>query len=125
MCYSNCPYEVTGQHPENNGDCNYKKGLLDRRKNPMAHCYEKPEEEAEEPVEKVKRTWVYIMAPSAYAIAPCSCGNKDTQWSEYEGHLWCEKCQKDFVPEHNGIFDGPIPTSAAALMGISFARRQV
>lgn len=71
---------------------------------------------------KGKRTWVYCMPPKAYEIAGCACGNQDTQWSEYEHHLWCEHCQKDFVPEHNGIFDGPIPTNTAQLMGLSFDR---
>jgi len=30
------------------------------------------------------------------------------------------KCQKDFIPSHGGIFDGPIPAHAAKLLGISF-----
>lgn len=46
----------------------------------------------------------------------------DTQWSEYEKHVWCEKCQKDFIPEHNGIFDGPIIIETCFLLGISFDR---
>lgn len=67
-----------------------------------------------------KRLTYYVQQPKQYEIAPCSCGNEDTQWSEWKHHLWCDKCQKDFVPEHNGIFDGPIPIGAAMLMGISF-----
>ena len=69
-----------------------------------------------------KRTWCYIQRPSQYDIAPCQCGNRDTQWSEWKGHLWCDKCQKDFIPAHNGIFDGPIPARTAGLLGISFDR---
>ena len=69
-----------------------------------------------------RRTWVYVMPPVAYDLPGCSCGNMDTQWSEFERHLWCEKCQKDFVPEHNGIFDGPIPAHLADLMGVRFDR---
>ena len=69
-----------------------------------------------------RRKWVYIRFPSAYEIAPCSCGNVDTEWSEFEKHIWCEECQKDFIPEHNGIFDGPIPFLAAEMLGISFDR---
>jgi hypothetical protein len=72
--------------------------------------------------ELVKRKWVYIAAPSVYEIAPCSCGNHETQWSEYEGHLWCDKCQKDFIPEHGGIFDGPIGLMTCEMLGISFDR---
>lgn len=56
-----------------------------------------------------KRVNCYIQPPRVFDIAPCSCGNADTQWSEYEGHLWCAKCEKDFIPEHTGIFSGPIP----------------
>ncbi len=69
-----------------------------------------------------KREWCYLMPPKAYEIAPCSCGNSETQWSIDAGYLWCAKCQKDFVPEHNGIFDGPILVGAAEILGISFDR---
>jgi hypothetical protein len=67
-----------------------------------------------------KRTWHYLQPPSTYEIAPCSCGNHDTQWSEYKGHLWCAKCEKDFIPDHAGIFDGPIPAALCGWLGISF-----
>lgn len=69
-----------------------------------------------------KRAWCYAQPPSVFEMAACSCGNHDTQWSEYEKHLWCDKCQKDFLPEHGGIFDGPIPVAAARMMGVSFDR---
>lgn len=69
-----------------------------------------------------KRTWVYVQRPAEYEIAGCPCGNADPEWSEYKGHLWCAKCQKDFIPEHNGIFDGPIPVNGARLMGICLDR---
>ncbi len=71
---------------------------------------------------KPKRTWSYLQPPAAYGLPPCECGNTEVQWSEYVGHLWCEKCQKDFVPAHGGIFDGPIPAQAAATMGVRFDR---
>lgn len=71
---------------------------------------------------KTKREWVYTQPPKAYEMAPCACGNVDTEWSEYEGHLWCSKCQIDFIPEHGGIFDGPIPVNTASLLGITFNR---
>ena len=76
-------------------------------------------------MKKTKRTWVYVMQPKAYQIAPCSCGNKDTQWSEFEGHLWCDKCNKDFIPEHNGVFDGLISLNTARILGISFDKRRL
>lgn len=73
-------------------------------------------------LEKPKRRWVYVQQPHDYEMSPCSCGNTDTQWSEYQKHLWCAKCEKDFIPESAGIFDGPIGWGMAELMGISFAR---
>jgi hypothetical protein len=69
-----------------------------------------------------RRTWVYIQSPSEYEIAGCPCGNLDTQWSEWRGYLWCSACERDFIPEHGGIFDGPIPVNAAHLLGFSFDR---
>jgi hypothetical protein len=69
-----------------------------------------------------KRTWVYVQPRSTYEIAPCSCGNTDTQWSEFKHHLWCDKCQKDFMPKHGGLFEGPIAVELCRLLGISFDR---
>lgn len=69
-----------------------------------------------------KRVWCYVQQPSSFDIPPCSCGNKETQWSEYRNHLWCEKCQKDFIPDHWGVLDGPILVGVSELLGISFDR---
>jgi hypothetical protein len=69
-----------------------------------------------------KRQWHYLQQPAAYEMAPCSCGNHETQWSEFAKHLWCAKCEKDFVPEHAGIFDGPIASKLALMLGVSFDR---
>jgi hypothetical protein len=69
-----------------------------------------------------KRTWHYLRPPAHFEIAPCSCGNHETQWSEYAGHLWCAMCEKDFVPAHEGVFAGPIPIGAATVLGLSFDR---
>lgn len=74
------------------------------------------------PVDLPKRKWTYIQQPAVYDIAGCECGNSDPEWSEFEGMLWCAKCQKDFKPAHNGIFDGPIPVHGMAMMGISLDR---
>jgi len=73
-------------------------------------------------IERERRTWVYVQRPASYHIAGCDCGNDDPEWSEFSGHLWCAICQKDFVPAHNGIFDGPIPLNVCRLLGISFDR---
>lgn len=72
--------------------------------------------------ETLKRVHCFVKPPKTFSIAGCKCGNEETQWSEYERHCWCPECQIDFIPEHNGIFDGPIPVGAAALLGISFDR---
>lgn len=69
-----------------------------------------------------KRTWCYLQPPSAYEIASCACGNENTQWSEFKERLWCDRCAVDFIPAHNGIFDGPIPVSICGVFGISFDR---
>jgi hypothetical protein len=73
-------------------------------------------------VEKIKRTWVYAGPPSMYEISGCKCGNNDVQWSEFTRHLWCDKCSIDFIPEHNGIFDGPIGVETCWMLGITFDR---
>lgn len=72
--------------------------------------------------ELTKRAWWYVQPPQAFEMANCPCGNHETQWSEFEKHLWCEQCQKDFIPEHAGIFDSPIPINLCRLMGLSFDR---
>ena len=65
---------------------------------------------------------MYCQAPKCYEMAGCSCGNENTQWSEFENHLWCDQCKKDFVPEHQGIFDGPIPLHLIRMFGMRFDR---
>ena len=69
-----------------------------------------------------RRTSRYVMEPDDYGIAGCPCGNEACEWSEFEERLWCARCAVDFVPAHWGMFDGPIPVQAAALLGISFER---
>ena len=72
--------------------------------------------------ELVKRKWCYVQSPSDYEIGPCPCGNHNTQWSEWQKHLWCDVCKKDFISESNGVFDGPILVEVCRMMGISFDR---
>lgn len=69
-----------------------------------------------------KRRWCYVLKPRAFDVSPCDCGNPDIDWSEYEKHVWCAKCNKDFIPKHAGIFEGPIPVGAFSLLGLSFDR---
>lgn len=69
-----------------------------------------------------KRTWVYLQSPKEYGVPGCSCGNATPEWSEFQDHLWCDKCPKDFKPENWGVFDGPIPVRTAGLLGMCFDR---
>ena len=71
---------------------------------------------------RVKRKWCYAQLPAEYGIGPCKCGNADLQWSEWKGHVWCVKCERDFIPEHNGVFDGPIQLRTANMLGMRFDR---
>ena len=76
-------------------------------------------------LELVRRKWVYVLQPSRYEISGCDCGNNDCQWSEWSKHLWCAKCQKDFVPKSGGLFDGPIGVEVCKLLGIVFHRYEI
>ena len=70
----------------------------------------------------LKREYVYLQQPYEYEIAGCDCGNNNTQWSECQKHLWCAKCEKDFIPKHNGVFDGPIGLNISRMLGLYFHR---
>lgn len=67
------------------------------------------------------RTWHYVQNPKEYEIECNMCGESNIEWSEYEGHIWCYDCKKD-VTGTMGIFDGPIPMTTAAILGICFDR---
>jgi len=49
-----------------------------------------------------KRTYIYAAPPKTYGMGGCKCGNQETAWSENIGQLWCEQCQRDFIPEDIG-----------------------
>ena len=73
-----------------------------------------------------KRKFVYCQQPQIYEVGPClKCGGYNITWSEFVKHLWCYDCEIDFIPQHWGIFDGPIPLYAAQVMGISFDRIEI
>jgi hypothetical protein len=74
----------------------------------------------EEKLEKRKN--VLIHPPKYYDVAPCDCGNCNTQWSEFEHHLWCSDCKKDFQPKNFGILDGPMLLRTSGMLGLSFDR---
>jgi hypothetical protein len=73
----------------------------------------------------VLRTWAYVQAPSHFGVAHCRCGLLESVWSEYKGHVWCPACARDFVPEHFGVLDGPVPIRSATLLGFDFSRYEL
>ena len=68
-----------------------------------------------------KRTWCYVMQPTAYEISCDKCGGTNITWSEFEHCIWCYDCQID-TKGSDGIFDGPIPLNACLMLGLSFDR---
>ena len=73
---------------------------------------------------KIKRTHCYVQLPYEYDIFCPICGGENTQWSEFEKHIWCNDCGKDiFVPlNESGFFSGPIPIQISCMLGVSFDR---
>ena len=75
---------------------------------------------------KKKRKYVYCQQPTMYDVDSCpKCGKLNITWSEYVDMLWCFDCKIDFVPEHWGVFDGPIPMQLSKLLGMSFDRIEI
>ncbi len=68
-----------------------------------------------------KRTWCYCQQPTCYEITCDLCGGLNITWSEFCHKIWCYDCKKD-TDGTGGIFDGPIPTEVAEMMGIFFDR---
>ena len=68
-----------------------------------------------------KRTWHYVQNPKDYEIQCNLCNGTNIEWSEYEHRIWCYDCKKD-VKGTEGVFGGPIPIEAAALLGMRFDR---
>jgi hypothetical protein len=66
-----------------------------------------------------KRTWHYVQNPKDYEIECNLCHGTNIQWSEYEHNIWCYDCKKD-VKGTEGVFGGPVPIEAAALLGMRF-----
>ena len=73
---------------------------------------------------KVKRTHCYCQTPSTYEIFCPKDYQHKTTWSEFESHLWCYDCAKDYLITlpRSGIFSGPIPIHLSAMIGMSFDR---
>ncbi len=68
-----------------------------------------------------KRIWVHVQKPAAYEVYCNLCGWDGCAWSEFDGHIWCYKCEKD-VKGTPGIFGGPVPIALSAMLGIVFHR---
>jgi hypothetical protein len=73
---------------------------------------------------KVQRTHCYVQKPVNYEIFCPLCQGHNTEWSEFEKHIWCHDCKQDVLLPllDAGIFNGPIPTSVAEMVGLSFDR---
>ncbi len=72
-------------------------------------------------MKKKLRKWIYVQKPQRYDLHCDKCGGSNITWSEFEGMIWCYKCQID-TPGDEGIFSGPIPVEVSKMMGISFDR---
>lgn len=74
---------------------------------------------------KIKRTHIYASDPLSFGMR-CPRGRHKIEWSEFERHIWCYRCEKDyFLPQlsgYSGIFSGPIMIQVAQLMGADFRR---
>jgi hypothetical protein len=68
-----------------------------------------------------KIVWYYVQKPYEYEIECNKCGGRNLEWSEYAKSVWCTSCQLD-VKGTEGVFGGPIPLGAAAVLGMSFDR---
>lgn len=53
---------------------------------------------------------------------PALAGTGILSGASSSGVCWCAECRRDFIPEHGGVFDGPIPVKAAHLLGLCFSR---
>ena len=70
---------------------------------------------------KIKRRWYRCQSPTTYSVSGClKCKGINITWSEYKDHCWCYDCKIDYIPEHYGVFDGPIPINAATILGLCF-----
>lgn len=66
-----------------------------------------------------KRTEHFIQDPIYFAITCRKCGSSNTQWSEYEGHIWCDVCNEDIELEHKYEI---WPVHTARLLGFDLRR---
>lgn len=64
------------------------------------------------------------MEPTSYEVYCDICKGSNTNWSEYEGLIWCYDCEKD-TRGTGGIFDGPIPIESSELLGITFDKIEI
>jgi hypothetical protein len=68
-----------------------------------------------------RRTWIYASTPTDMDCGPCPlCGKADYLWGTFKERVWCLNCEKDVVPEHWGILDGPVGVKICQLLGIQF-----
>lgn len=71
--------------------------------------------------QNVKRTWYYVQNPKEHGIECPTCFGTILAWSEYDKHVWCYRCEKDFS-NYVSVLDGPFPVAVGSLLGISVDR---
>ena len=66
-----------------------------------------------------KRTEHFIQKPDYFEICCTICKGTNTQWSEFESHIWCYDCKKDVecYPKYD-IF----PVFCAELIGFDLRK---
>lgn len=70
---------------------------------------------------KELRTWHWLQPPLYFEIVCPQCGLKATNWSEFEGYIWCYHCEKD-IDDYVSPMDGPVPIYTARLLGLDFRK---
>lgn len=76
---------------------------------------------------RVRRKFTYWQKPyEVYEIAECRfCKGERVTYSEYVNLMWCYDCEREYYPDHWGVFDGPIPMEVSHMLGVWFHRRDV
>jgi hypothetical protein len=72
---------------------------------------------------KKKRKECYICNPIYFELScPINSEHKIT-WSEWEKHIWCYDCKKDF--KYKQEWYGPVPIQVAKILGIDYRKYNI
>jgi hypothetical protein len=67
---------------------------------------------------KIKRIWCYIQKPAQHEISCPKCKGTNLDWSEWDKHIWCYNCKKDYS-NYSSALSGPVPVQVATMLGLS------